>query len=312
MSLEVRLYNINCDNDFLVEYAPSGYTGDFLNAGTYTQGSPFVIISGLSFNTKYFVKVTDIITGQYVIQSIVTNINENCYDCFTSLNLKSVGFSQTTNKSKYNSNNAVYSATTSISGNPLDVIYVRTTFIKPVTLNANVVVNGVSMVRTKRKKSTTPTSATTRNFTVTLDEFGNGDIITILSGSSTTQYGVLQVLHTITGTYSGATTNTKFRNNTGKIVSPSDGQILVGPGTLSSTSETSCSGFTSDKSYVVTGSTDFSGLTIGNVIFTTYPTIVLNGGGNWITLKDPDYSITGTTTVQVDASGQITDVVSCT
>ena len=83
MGLNIRLHNITSDNNFLVEYQPSGYTGTYLTGGTYTQGTTSVVLSGMTLNTKYYVRVTDVVTGQYVIQTITTNFDENCYECFT-------------------------------------------------------------------------------------------------------------------------------------------------------------------------------------------------------------------------------------
>ena len=80
MGLNVRLCNISCDNDFDVEYTISGYSGSFTFVGTYTQGTSEVIIENLDFDTRYFVKITDKITGQYVTQTIITN-NELCFNC---------------------------------------------------------------------------------------------------------------------------------------------------------------------------------------------------------------------------------------
>lgn len=82
MAVDIRLYNINSDNEFKVEYALSGYTNPFTLVGTYPSGTTTVTISGVSYNTDYFVKITDNITGQYIIQTISTT-DETCYSCIS-------------------------------------------------------------------------------------------------------------------------------------------------------------------------------------------------------------------------------------
>ncbi len=80
MSLVIKLKNIVSPNPFTVSYK-SGITPYPLDSGftsyggTYSAGTTFVNISGvtLNFNTTYWFKITDTVTNRYIIENIETN-----------------------------------------------------------------------------------------------------------------------------------------------------------------------------------------------------------------------------------------------
>lgn len=86
MAVDIRLYNINSIHEFKVEYTLSGYTNPYTLVGNYSSGTTTITISGVNYNSIYFVKMTDNVTGQYIIQPISTTDPE-CYSCFTGLSL---------------------------------------------------------------------------------------------------------------------------------------------------------------------------------------------------------------------------------
>jgi len=91
MGLNVRLYNITNDGSYSIRYksgdSPYPETIDstftLLNTGLTVNN---VTISGLSFDTQYWVKMTDETTGRYIIKNIYTHDSKAfpCYDtmCF--------------------------------------------------------------------------------------------------------------------------------------------------------------------------------------------------------------------------------------
>lgn len=89
MSLHIRLYGINSENDFIVSYKSgetlNSETTGFTSYDSYVAGTTGVTISGvtLSYNTNYWVKIQDSITNRYIIENIVTH--EDCYfGCYDS------------------------------------------------------------------------------------------------------------------------------------------------------------------------------------------------------------------------------------
>lgn len=87
MSLYIRLHNIISPNKFSVYYKAAENLGN-VNSGftyynSYTGSTTDLTISdvGLTFNTKYWIKIVDDITGKYIVENI--NTHESCYyDCF--------------------------------------------------------------------------------------------------------------------------------------------------------------------------------------------------------------------------------------
>jgi hypothetical protein len=80
MSLVIKLKNIVSPNPFTVSYK-SGITPYPLDSGftsyggTYSAGTTFVNISGvtINFNITYWFKITDTVTNRYIIENIETN-----------------------------------------------------------------------------------------------------------------------------------------------------------------------------------------------------------------------------------------------
>jgi hypothetical protein len=86
MSLYIRLYNIVSPNKFSVYYKTGENLGN-INSGftfynSYSGSTTGLTISdsGLTLNTKYWIKIADDVTGKYIVENIYTH--ESCfYDC---------------------------------------------------------------------------------------------------------------------------------------------------------------------------------------------------------------------------------------
>ena len=88
MALTVRLYNINSKNQFTLGYSthPKGtFTtdgGTYDSSNTRNYKSNPITVDGLNFDTEYWFKITDSVTGRYIIENIRTNDSKafECYD----------------------------------------------------------------------------------------------------------------------------------------------------------------------------------------------------------------------------------------
>lgn len=80
MGLNVRLSNIVSNNSYTVEYSVLGYNDNYITVGSYGSNIHSILIPNLDFSTKYFVKITDNVTNQYIIQTITT-YDEDCLTC---------------------------------------------------------------------------------------------------------------------------------------------------------------------------------------------------------------------------------------
>lgn len=91
MGLNVKLYNITNDGPYSIRYKSGANPYPETIDTTFTlYGTGFtainLIITGLTFDTQYWFKMTDEITGRYIIKNIYTNDSKTypCYDtlCF--------------------------------------------------------------------------------------------------------------------------------------------------------------------------------------------------------------------------------------
>jgi hypothetical protein len=92
MGLNVRIYNISSPNPFTLSYKSGDTPGDvssgFTNYGGTYQSSLVrdyynnpIIVTGLTFDTHYWIKIVDTVTNNYIIEDIYTNVKE-FYKCF--------------------------------------------------------------------------------------------------------------------------------------------------------------------------------------------------------------------------------------
>ena len=91
MGLNVKLYNIISDGSYSVRYKSGNYPYPETIDSTFTfYGSGLtdasITISGLTFDTQYWIKMTDETTGRYIIKNIYSHDSKafSCYDtiCF--------------------------------------------------------------------------------------------------------------------------------------------------------------------------------------------------------------------------------------
>jgi hypothetical protein len=93
MGLNVRIYNIISNGNYTIRYKsgnnpyPVETNSTFTLLGSYTPSTTEVTISGLTFDTQYWIKMTDNTTGRYIVQNIFTHDSKAfpCYDtiCFS-------------------------------------------------------------------------------------------------------------------------------------------------------------------------------------------------------------------------------------
>jgi hypothetical protein len=91
MGLNVRLYNITNDGTYSIRYKSGDSPYPETNNSTFTLyatslTATTITITNLSFDTQYWVKMTDETTGRYIIKNIYTHDSKAfpCYDtmCF--------------------------------------------------------------------------------------------------------------------------------------------------------------------------------------------------------------------------------------
>jgi hypothetical protein len=91
MGLNVKLYNIISDGSYSIRYKSGDYPYPETIDSTFTfYGSGLtdasITISGLTFDTQYWIKMTDETTGRYIIKNIYSHDSKafSCYDtiCF--------------------------------------------------------------------------------------------------------------------------------------------------------------------------------------------------------------------------------------
>jgi hypothetical protein len=93
MGLNVRIYDIISNGNYTVRYKsgnnpyPVETDSTFTSMGSYTPSTTEITISGLTFDTQYWIKMTDNTTGRYIVQNIYTHDSKAfpCYDtiCFS-------------------------------------------------------------------------------------------------------------------------------------------------------------------------------------------------------------------------------------
>lgn len=88
MGLTIRLYGIVSPHDFTVAIksgsTPYPLSSGYVNyGGIYSGGTTQIEITGstFSFNTQYWVKITDVVTKRYIIENIFVNNQVAYVDC---------------------------------------------------------------------------------------------------------------------------------------------------------------------------------------------------------------------------------------
>jgi len=89
MGLNVRIYNIVYDNTYSLRYKsgdypyPENIDSTFTLYGTGLTNST-ITLSGLSFDTQYWIKMTDDSSGRYIIKNIYIH-DSKAYPCYDTL-----------------------------------------------------------------------------------------------------------------------------------------------------------------------------------------------------------------------------------
>lgn len=86
-ALFIRLHGIEVENDFEVYITTGATPGNHLSGftqynGTYVSGTTEITLTGLTYDTQYWVKIVDTVNGSYIIENIRTHAEgyflENC------------------------------------------------------------------------------------------------------------------------------------------------------------------------------------------------------------------------------------------
>jgi hypothetical protein len=80
MGLDVRIVDLQIDQQFKIDYKKSGTT-QYINVGTYPASTNIVVISNLDFNTSYDIRLTILSSGQETFTTVLTN-DSKCFDCY--------------------------------------------------------------------------------------------------------------------------------------------------------------------------------------------------------------------------------------
>ena len=75
--LFIRIHGIEVENDFQVYYmtgsTPSNHISGYTQYnGTYVSGTTEITLTGLTYNTQYWIRIVDTITGYYIVENIRT------------------------------------------------------------------------------------------------------------------------------------------------------------------------------------------------------------------------------------------------
>lgn len=91
MGLNVKLYNITNDGPYSIRYKsglnpyPEHEDSSYTLYGTGLT-NPSIVLTGMSFDTQYWIKMTDETTNRYIVKNVYTNDSKTypCYDtiCF--------------------------------------------------------------------------------------------------------------------------------------------------------------------------------------------------------------------------------------
>lgn len=89
MGLNIKIYNIVYDNTYSLRYKsgdypyPENIDSTFILFGTGLTSSS-ITLSGLSFDTQYWIKMTDDLSGRYIIKNIYVH-DSKAYPCYDTL-----------------------------------------------------------------------------------------------------------------------------------------------------------------------------------------------------------------------------------
>ena len=90
MGLNVRIYNIVSDGNYILRYKsgdnpyPVETDSSFTTVGTYTTSTTTVEIEDLEFDTQYWIKMTDVTTGRYIVKNIYVH-DSKAYPCYDTM-----------------------------------------------------------------------------------------------------------------------------------------------------------------------------------------------------------------------------------
>ncbi len=89
MSLIIRLHNISFNNPYTISYKSGevlGSLNDLIELNTTFSGSTVSLNEDFEFNTKYWFKLTDTVTDQFIIKSFTTN-ESKIYECYDEIDI---------------------------------------------------------------------------------------------------------------------------------------------------------------------------------------------------------------------------------
>jgi hypothetical protein len=205
-------------------------------------------------------------------------------------------------------NNGNVLTTQIITGLPFDTVQMRTYFGGPPVLTPNdVYVNGtiVSFI-----------PGNYYDYSINLDSLGSGSTTVRFSGNSGNIYGAIVTRTQIMSSALGSPIGSPSYADQGKNVVPpsliSVGEF-AGDSSLYITSGSSCTNYTGQTFYVVSGcpTNAISLLAIGNRLLNNITLLPIVGGNNWVTLSSTFFSGNTKKTLQIDNNGYVIAVENC-
>jgi hypothetical protein len=299
--------------------------------GSYTPSTTEVTISGLTFDTQYWIKMTDNTTGRYIVQNIYTHDSKAfpCYDtiCF------SVDVTCDVEPTPTPTPTYTQTITPTITRTPTltPTLTITPEICAAPTLNSVTFVSGstVSVSFTSGSNCVSTEIGYSVDNVNWVNNTGSctSPRLIELSGSTGTYH--IRIKKNCNGTSSSfvyedftfptptpTPTRTPTRTPTPTLtrtptLTPTPGPLsMLGKTTPDSLdSSTACSSYLTIRPYIAAPGKTLSSLINGDIIYDTYPTSPTNGNDKWVAL-----TIGGTglkRAFQISSVGEILDTYNC-
>lgn len=354
MGLNVRIYNIISNGNYTVRYKsgnnpyPVETDSTFTLLGSYTPSTTEITISGLTFDTQYWIKMTDNTTGRYIVQNIYTHDSKAfpCYDtiCFSidvtceeqPTPTPTVTTSQTVTPTYSQTITPTITPTiTSPLVGDCVTIYLfngilQDTSIRDIRVIYYPISGGTSISVEYDELNFTYYGGGVRVYICTADindisyqyggdtpftkeEYPLGYITETIGGKCESD---TDCVPTPTPTLTPTITRTPTRTPTPTItrtptLTPTPGPLSMLGKTSADANDglTACNNYLTIRGYYAAPGKTLSTLTYGDIIYLSYPGTPENGGGKWVALKEG--GIGSSIAFQIDTNGEILDIYTC-
>lgn len=333
MGLNVKIYNIISNGNYTIRYKsgnnpyPVETNSTFTLLGSYTPSTTEVTISGLTFDTQYWIKMTDNTTGRYIVQNIYTHDSKAfpCYDtiCFSiDVTCEEVvtptptpTYTQTVTPTRTPTRTPTLTpemcaaptlnSVTFVSGSTVSVSFVSGPNCVSTEIGYSVDnVNWVNNTGTCTSPRLIELSGSTGTYHIRIKKNCNG----MSSSYVYEDFTFPTPTPTPTRTPTRTPTPTLTRTPT---LTPTVGPLSMVGKTSADANDglTACTNYSSVRGYHAAPGKTLSTLTYGDTIYLSYPSIVENGGGKWVALKTG--GVGPSVAFQIASNGEILDVYTC-